>query len=865
MRTSEPPPPHRRAGGAPGGVRRASVGDRARGRGLPRPALLAAVGLACAAPWASAQNNDPASPPPRQEGPDFELPPPAQPAQPGQRQERARQQQQGAQDGDAQQQEGQAGQAPEAPEPDIRLGPFAEPVELRALLEIAVRELGVQIAADTALAGSVMITQELRIPRSKLLGLINSFLEQNGFALSPGPLPGFYEVRSVATMPVTTDDELATTLIIRTPNSRPSVMQAAVQSQIASAGTAVRISALDELGVLIVTGTPGKVREINELVGTILEERDQQRLIPFDLLHVSAAAAREQVLQYAGVSDQPQAVRDPRQRQGEQGGAVSLGVSLSNLGERLIIAPSGNRLVFRGTPDEADRVAELIDLVDQPNTLEPKRYFTGGATTNIAAFAEQQGLGTRIQFSTVDDAQGQVGQAGRVQQGRQAGDPFDQATQVGGSAIVVDEERGSIVFYGTPQQQERFARLVEEYDPGDEQVVIRSYRLDWARAEDVADLLTELIEGTRRAVDSPLAPDAGQVGGGGAQGGQARRDGGAPEGSVADVQDEDAFVTFDEGNNQVLVRAPQRLQPQFDRLIQTIDRRRPQVFIDAKILAVTWTDDFRLAFESQLVNAAGTGGIFQQNFGLTSGGDGITNPRVVSENLLGFTSAVIKSRYVPFVINALQRQVNGRILASPQLLVDDNTESQIVSVDEQPTTSTSQGDATTETSFAGFEEAGTDLTVTPRINPGGFVTIGYNVIFSNFVGQGTDGIPAPRQRREVASDAVTIPSDSTIVVGGITVEDIADTRVTIPFLGDIPLLGLLFSDTNQNDSKTTLYVFITPTVLYEPTISDYELLTEGARDLAEIDPDLPELETFMVRVMMPEELAGTARDQSAEP
>lgn len=756
-------------------------------------------------------------------------------------------------------QEGQAGgqaSQPVAEGPPIIIGPFAEPVQLRTLLDIAVSRLGVQLAVDTSLTGSVMITQELRIPASQYLLLLNSFLEQNGFALVPGAIDGFYQVIPKGTVPSTVSGELPTTLVIRTPNTKPSVLQQAITSQVTAGG---RIAALDELGVLIVTASPGNAMEVKRLVDRILAERDQQRYIPFDLTHVSAVAAKDQVLLLAGVlEDSGPSVPDPRLRGGQAGeqGSASLTSALSNLGQRLIVAPSGNRLLFRGTDTEADRVRELIDMVDVKDNLVPRRYSTGSSTNNIAALAQQRGLGTIIQFSSMDQ-QGGLGQFGAAQaaaRGLPGQDPFRQQPQrvQGGSAIVVDEIRQSIVFYGTPQQQESFAALVAEYDPGDEQVVIRNYALDWARAEDVATLLQELIEGSAAAATSDLLPGTGQRG----RQATARQplqqpDGRAPEGSVGDVQSADAFVTFDEATNQVLVRAPLNMQPEFRRLIQTIDKRRPQVFIEAKILAVTWTDDMRLAFETQIISAGGRDGLVQTNFGLTESSGDATTPNTVDDSLLGLTSAVIRSDYVPIVINAFQRNVNGRILASPQLLVDNNTESTIASVESQPFATTSQDGTSTQTGFGGFEDAGPQLTVTPRINPGGFVTLTYDLTLSNFVGSGSDGIPPPRQERTVTSESVTIPSDSTIIVGGITIDNDTDTRIKVPLLGDIPILGYLFSDSTWNNSKTTLYVFITPKILYEPTIREYELLTEGPRRIAELDDDTPELETFMVRVLVP--------------
>ncbi|MEQ8316408.1 MAG: secretin N-terminal domain-containing protein [Phycisphaerales bacterium] len=757
--------------------------------------------------------------------------------------------------------------AAQSDEPII-IGPFAEPVQLRTLLDIAVARLGVQLAVDTSLTGSVMITQELRIPPDQYLLLLNSFLEQNGFAMVPGAIDGFFQVMPKASVPSKPVGDLATTLVIRTPNTKPSVLQQAIVSQTSTDGS--RIAALDELGVLIVTASPGTAMEIRDLVDRILAERDQQRLIPFELTHVAAVAARDQVLRLAGVLEESSSapgLPDPRGRSGQpEGGGSFVSSALSNLGQRLIVAPSGNRLLFRGTEDEADRVAELISIVDVKDDLQPTRYRTGSATANVAALAEQRGLGSVIQFSSMDDAGG-IGQFPGQVRGL-PGQGFGQPQPVqGGSAIVVDEIGQSIVFYGTPEQHEQFAALVAEYDPGDEQVVIRNYELDWAEAEAVSTLLNELIEGASAAASGDLLPGSGQTG----RQATARQprlpdQQPAPEGAFGDIQSPDAFVTYDESTNQVMVRAPLKMQAEFRRIIETIDKRRPQVFIEAKILAVTWTDDMRLAFESQIINSGGSEGLFQTNFGLTEPSGDATDRNVVGDGLLGFTSAVIRSNYVPIVINAFQRNVNGRILASPQLLVDNNTESTIVSVEEQPTTTTSQGGETTEVSFGGFEEAGPQFTVTPRINPGGFVTLNYDLTLSNFVGSGSDGIPPPRFERTLTSESVTIPSDSTIIVGGITIEDDGKTQVRVPLLGSIPILGYLFSDTSWNDSKTTLYVFITPRVLYEPTIRDYELLTEGPRRVAELDDDVPELETYMLRVMVPKDFTpgGTAGDATPD-
>ncbi len=771
---------------------------------------------------------------------------PDQPEQPGQP---------GQEPGEGEAETGVPLQGVVVPEPDfegtIRLPAFTEPVQIRTLIDFAIRELGVQVAVDTDFDGSVVLTQPIEVPKRDFLTLLNTFIEQHGFAMFETPVPHFYVVRMEGNPPVEFGGELASTTVIPTPNLRPSMLQPIIQEQfgMAQAG-APRISYIDDLGVIVATGTPRSLRSMSEFVERLLVERGPQKLIPFDLTYVSAPEARNQALELVGLL-RTSGSGGQQGAQGQQGQPPAVAGtatgSLSSLGSRLLVARSGNTLLFRGTDEEAAQVADLLRLIDRPNNLEPKRYFTGTQTSAVAQFAEQRGLGTVVRVSSeASSPQGQLLRQQMEMQQRLEG--LGQAESVGGSLLVADEERGHIVYYGTEQQHAELAALVEQIGAEDEQVVMRAYPLHWADAESVTEIITGLIQRRQPAVDSPLAAQGtgplGQQRRPGAQAPPSQLPEGEQQGTVSDVSEE-SFVIADIGNNQVIVRARLAEQPQFARLIDTIDRRRPQVYLETKIVAVTWTDDLRLAFESQVVS--GQFG-FRTDFGLADApeGGGFLDPVNVNTALGGFTGALIKNKYVPIVVNALQREVDGRIVSAPQILVDDNEETMIASVEEQPTTTTTVGESSDQVSFAGFEEAGTTLTVTPRISPGGFVTLDYELELSDFIGMGSEGIPAAKNTQNVTG-YVTIPSDATVIVGGIKVDDETDTIVKIPLLGDIPLLGHLFRDTNLSNRKTELLVFITPRILYEPTLTDYQLLTRGPQAEAMIDLDTPPLETFMVK------------------
>jgi len=100
----------------------------------------------------------------------------------------------------------------------------------------------------------------------------------------------------------------------------------------------------------------------------------------------------------------------------------------------------------------------------------------------------------------------------------------------------------------------------------------------------------------------------------------------------------------------------------------------------------------------------------------------------------------------------------------------------------------------------------------------------------------------------VSAESVSVPSDMTVVTGGLTVTSDRDSVIKVPLLGDIPIIGLLFRDTQRIKQSTTLYIFLTPRVVRDPSFGDMKLLTEGPAKLSRLDLDLPDMEPATIRV-----------------
>jgi type II secretion system protein D len=762
-------------------------------------------------------------------------------------------------------QPGAAQPASHIPEPPadgpVRFDAFSEPVELSTLVDYIARSLGINITVKGTLSGQVVFNAPVEVERSRLRGLLAALLEQHNFALVYDEESTFYSIVPANETGMRLGDTLGSTRVFATPNVRASTVKQVIDAQLMGGGaiggggapTMNKVSAVDELGVLVVTETPRKLDQIGNLVDAILAEYAKNEFIRLDLKYVAAPIARERALQLVGQSSGRTNQLGIDQNQGIPQQIPGLGGStgrLDNLGDRLTVDAQSNALVFRGLPEEVAQVERIIEVIDVPNNLIANTYFVGSAAKQIADVARGRGLGEVTQISTRQSNQNQYNAFYTGFDPNQFQNQQRQGSNVGngGPVMVVDESTGRIFYYGTEQQQKELSTLIDQLDIESEQVVIRGYKLKNGDAEQMTELILGILQNrTPEGEGSSLLPGGNSV--------QQPPSVFFPQpmgNEELSISSDNVFVVADKANNQIMVKAPQKQQKEFQKLIDTLDLRRPQVYIEAKIVAVTTDDRLRLAFETQLINANGTGGVLNTNFGLGSFATGadFTDRKSVATGLTGLTAAVIKSDQVPIIINALKRETDSRIISCPQLLANDNEEAEVASVDTTPIPSISRGTGGSGdiVTSSGDAEAGTKLKVTPHISEAGYLRLEYDIELSSFTGEAQDNLPPPKQVNNIKS-IVTLPSDATIVVGGLVLDSNTKTIVKVPLLGDIPIIGELFKDRNQGDRKTTLYIFLKPRIYSDPYFADAKLGTKGPSDASELPDALPPLKASTIEIV----------------
>lgn len=784
-----------------------------------------------------------------------------------------------------------------AGEGNVKIDFGSEAVELSAFIDYVSLVLNVNILPDEAIAAQrVLFRAPLEIPKDQLLPLLSAIVEDKGFALIHDPLLGYF-IKQAANVPVTFDGaQFSTTRIIRTPMVRPSSLQQTITGSLGTAGGNLRMSAFDELGILVATGTPRTVSAAEEFVNRMLTEVAGQGLHRYVLTNVEANYARSRVLTLNG-------------RLGGGGGGLGaapggspqapVAGGLSNLENRIIV-DAGNSLVFRGSEAEAAHVTELIKLVDNVSPLISRRYSAGSVAGDIAAAGEREGLGPVGQLQSGSGGFGGLGSSfsGGQRPGQQGqfglGGQSDAQTNTSGFSV--DSETGAIIYYGTEAQHTRVAELVKTFTDQiqGKRIEIKMYKLQNAEAESVADILQQLVQeqGTGRTGTSPLVPSSRVQGnrqqrmqrnqpaeqgtgsqltpGGQPVGGTEASIGAAEEtagGTSLTANPEEVSIVADTDRNQIVIKAPARQQAEFERIIKDLDLRLPQVYIEAQIVSVTTSEDFNWSVETQI--NAGQFLLFT-NFGLSTAGTAAAGQqaaqavRNVATARAGLTSAIIKSEYVPFILNTLQSQTEARIQSTPRILVNDNQQGSISSNREEPFSTTTQGTATTTTGQGGVATAGTTLDVTPRISGGGYISLEYSIELSSFVGNPSAGLQPPRQTENYDS-TVTVPSDSTIVVGGFTLASESESERGIPILKDIPLIGAMFKDYGSAKRRTTIFVFITPTIMNDPNFIDLRLATEGPMRRMNVEADTPPLEPVRIPITEANVLSSRRIPQNRAP
>jgi general secretion pathway protein D len=286
----------------------------------------------------------------------------------------------------------------------------------------------------------------------------------------------------------------------------------------------------------------------------------------------------------------------------------------------------------------------------------------------------------------------------------------------------------------------------------------------------------------------------------------------------------------DPGNNSVLVYGTQREEETVEAMLRKIDILPLQVRIDATIAEVTLND--QLQYGTQFFfKSGGINGVLS-NASVSSLTTNLVST-TLGTALPGFIIGGKGIAGAPLAISALQSVTTVDVLSSPQLLVLDNQPARLQVGNLVPyLTSSSQSTLTTNAAVinsVNYQPTGVIMQVTPRVNSGGLVTLDISQEVSDVdTTASTSGINSPTFLERSVTSRIVVQDGQTIGLAGLIRDSATKGNSGIPWLKDIPILGVLAGTQNNTRARTELLVLITPHVMHDQR--DARSLTEDMRE-----------------------------------
>lgn len=405
------------------------------------------------------------------------------------------------------------------------------------------------------------------------------------------------------------------------------------------------------------------------------------------------------------------------------------------------------------------------------------------------------------------------------------------------ASVLEDTRTNSLIVMGFPSDLETAKGLIDQLDKdlGEDQNTIQFFPLQHRNAKELAEIIkamyTEQQDAVRQATPGtlgrPLTQTLTPPGQPGLPNPPQAAAGPSTAGDPEHASGLLPRIVADEDTNALIAIGPPRSFRELKNTIDRLDIRRPQVFIEATIMEVGEQGTRNLGLQLASVEQPNDRSVLfgGSNFGFTT--PDASDPTSSTINpAQGLVAGVFKdsTRRIPAILRALETTNDADVIATPGLMTNDNKKASLTLSDQQPTTTTQTGTATTNTTFNQFVNADTKLEITPHISierredgsGAPYLRLEITQTLEKFVGASTSaGVPPPKESRTTTTH-VTIPDGATVVISAFSRKDRRVTVSKIPFIGDIPLIGYFFRNTSTVDVKTNILLFITPRIMSTP-------------------------------------------------
>ncbi|MDO8413982.1 MAG: type II secretion system secretin GspD [Gallionellaceae bacterium] len=459
----------------------------------------------------------------------------------------------------------------------------------------------------------------------------------------------------------------------------------------------------------------------------------------------------------------------------------------------VVAYPNSNTLVVTDYASNLKRIEQIIDTIDQPSAETPVMI----PLQRASAMEVAQTITRLMQDSAAPGGAG------------------DSSMRF---VLTADVRTNSLLLRtDNPARVARVRELAEKLDietgtPGNMHVVY----LKNAEAAKMAQTLRAVMSGEVAVVAAPAATPAAVASNAAFSGGA------APSGN--------GIIQADAASNALIITASNTVYNNLRAVIEMLDVRRAQVFVEALIVEVT--ADKAAEFGVQWQDLTGINRDGAQVIGGTNFGGAGNNIIGVTQNIgsvgqglnIGVVNGTMTLPVVGTVLNlgmlarALETDAKANILSTPNLLTLDNEEAKIVIGQNVPFITGSYaktGNAESASPFQTIErkDVGLTLRIKPQVSEGGIVKLQVFQEVSSVQDQTVNNAAGIVTNKRSLESTVLVDEGQIVVLGGLIQDSVTSGEDRVPILGSIPLLGGLFRHETRRRTKTNLMVFIRPYIM----------------------------------------------------
>jgi general secretion pathway protein D len=483
-----------------------------------------------------------------------------------------------------------------------------------------------------------------------------------------------------------------------------------------------------------------------------------------------------------------------------------------------------NALIITDYADNIRRLLRIVEKIDQPVSNDVTII-----TLQHASALDLADLVTRLSLPGAS----QPGQPG--QQPGVAGDRFN---------IVPDLRTNSLLVRAdNPGRVNQIRSLVDKLDvPALSGGQTRVIYLRNADAVKLAEVLRGLLAGEARTQTAVATTTGARPAGGGTA--------------------QASLVQADEATNALIINAPDATYNNLRGVIEKLDVRRTQVYVEALIVEMQTDAARELGVQWAGGVPAGSGAIAGiQNFPGANPSllGAIAAPTVALPNagglMLGFLGERVTLpdgtviRGLGALARALETRGLGHILSTPNLMTMDNAEAKIVVGQNVPFVTGSFAQATGAATGAAVnpfqtierKDVGLTLKIKPQVSEGGTIKLDIYQEVSNVAPSLLSGASDLITNKRSIDTKVLVDDGHTIILGGLIEDNKNETQQSVPLLGQLPLIGGLFRYTQKTGKRTNLMVFLRPVIVHGPqesysvTADRYNYLRARTQDVGRQD------------------------------